>query len=91
MELTRISFLIFILSLILTSILSESTLFDMDNDNDEYHAISKRSIFGHKHHHHDSTLPGQCVRCKFSLIRCCPPNICVKRRLRSDKCLRVKG
>lgn len=93
MQLTRIFFLLFIVGLIITTVLSDLTSPDMD-DNDDYHAVSKR-IFGHKHHHqqrHGHPMQsGHCVRCKFSLARCCAPNICVKRRFRTDKCLRVKG
>ncbi len=33
---------------------------------------------------------GKCVRCKFGLISCCEPNICVKKTLSSDKCMHVK-
>jgi hypothetical protein len=32
----------------------------------------------------------RCVRCKFGFFHCCEPNVCVKRTLRLDKCMRVK-
>ena len=90
MEATRMFTIFFLLGLLLTTVLSDLNMdnndLDLSNDN---HVISKRSIFHHKHP--VPTEPGQCVRCKFSLMRCCAPNICVKRRLRMDKCLRVKG
>ena len=31
-----------------------------------------------------------CVKCKMGLFKCCEPNICVKKHLRPDKCVRVK-
>ncbi len=65
----------------------------MDDNNNDNHAISKRMLF-HRHHQHHNDVEGsqrQCVRCRFSLARCCSPNICVKRRLRMDKCLHVKS
>ncbi len=90
MQPTRMFTILFILGLILTSILSDSTSLDMDDNNDN-HDISKRMLF-HRHHHHnnDAGSPRQCVRCRFSLAQCCSPNICVKRRFRMDKCLHVK-
>lgn len=33
--------------------------------------------------------PG-CVRCKFGIFKCCSPNICRKRTLRPNKCIKVK-
>jgi hypothetical protein len=93
MQPTRLLTILFLLGLILTIVLSDSTWFDMDDDDNS--AISKRNIFHHHRHHSDSdsdlSQPRQCVRCKFSLFRCCYPNICVKRRFRMDKCLRVKS
>jgi len=90
MQQTRIFIILFLLGLILTTILSDSTW--MDTDNNDNHAVFKR-MFGHGHHSHhsDQGQPRQCVRCKFGLARCCFPNICVKRRFRMDKCLRVKS
>ncbi len=91
MQPTRIFTILFLFGLILTSILSYSTSVDMDDNNDN-HAISKRMLF-HRHHQHNYDEEGsqrQCVRCRFSLARCCSPNICVKRRFRMDKCLHVK-
>jgi hypothetical protein len=32
----------------------------------------------------------KCVRCKFGLLECCEPNICVKKFLRPDKCMHIK-
>jgi hypothetical protein len=81
--------ILLLVGLLLTTVHSDSSSMDINDD----HALSKR-IFGHHHHHHheqEAGMPAQCVRCKFSLMRCCAPNICVKRRLRTDKCLRVKG
>ncbi len=93
MQSTRLFYILFLIGLILTTVLSDSIWLDMPNNDNR--AISKRNIFHHHHKQHDSdslqSQPQQCVRCKFSLIRCCSPNICVKRHFRTDKCLRVKG
>ena len=89
-----------IISLMLTTILSESSW--LNNDDEDAPTLSKRNLFNHHHHHHkhhehgqeregDYGQSGNCVRCGFGIFRCCSPNICVKRRLRKDKCLRVKG
>lgn len=31
-----------------------------------------------------------CVLCKFNLIPCCKPNICIKKRYSLDECLELK-
>lgn len=84
--------ILLILSLTLTTILSESNW--LNNDDEDAPTVSKRDIF-HRHHHgqqHEGYgRSGHCVPCKLGIIRCCSPNICVKRHLRPDKCLRVKG
>ncbi|CAF4875521.1 unnamed protein product, partial [Rotaria sp. Silwood1] len=54
--------------------------------NKDNHALSKRSVCHHKHHY-NPRYSRQYVPCKFNLIRCCLPNVCVKRRFRTDKCL----
>ena len=36
-------------------------------------------------------LPPGCVRCKFNLFKCCAPNICRKKTLRPDKCIKIKA
>jgi len=90
MEFSRIFAVFIIISFLLTIVLCDSTSIDRDDDQDT-RMISKRSIFGHHKHHVQDGAQGRCVRCKFSLMRCCPPNICVKRHFRTDKCLRVKS
>ncbi|CAF2794092.1 unnamed protein product [Rotaria sp. Silwood2] len=57
---------------------------------DDNHLMFKRGIF-HRRRDNQSQSPGQCVPCKFGIGHCCHPNICVKKHLRPDKCLRVKG
>ena len=34
---------------------------------------------------------GDCVMCKFNAVRCCKPNICIKKRFRPDECMEIKG
>ena len=31
-----------------------------------------------------------CVLCKFNMIPCCKPNLCIKKSLRPDECLELK-
>lgn len=31
-----------------------------------------------------------CVLCKFNMIPCCKPNLCIKKRLRPDECLELR-
>lgn len=31
-----------------------------------------------------------CVLCKFNMIPCCKPNLCIKKRFRPDECLELK-
>jgi hypothetical protein len=86
MQVTRLFTLLFLVGLILTTALSDSTWMD----NDDNHAVFKRFMFGHRHHHDDRSGPRQCVSCRFGIGRCCAPSVCVKRRFRSDKCLHIK-
>ncbi|CAF4835283.1 unnamed protein product, partial [Rotaria socialis] len=32
-----------------------------------------------------------CVSCAFKVFDCCAPNVCVKRFLRPNKCMRIKA
>lgn len=32
----------------------------------------------------------ECVLCKFNMIPCCKPNLCIKKRFRPDECLELK-
>ncbi|CAF1082745.1 unnamed protein product [Rotaria sp. Silwood1] len=90
MKLASILIVSFFLGLFLTVVLS-----DMENNDvdfiDDNHLISKRSTFNQGYDDNEPQSPGQCVRCKFGIIRCCYPNICVKKHLRPDKCLRIKS
>ena len=31
-----------------------------------------------------------CVLCKFNMIPCCKPNLCIKKRLQPDECLELR-
>jgi hypothetical protein len=33
---------------------------------------------------------GDCVLCKFTMIPCCKPNLCIKKSFRPDECLELK-
>ncbi|CAF3689454.1 unnamed protein product [Rotaria sp. Silwood1] len=87
--LTGILIIAFFLGLFLTVVLSDMENNDLDFIDDN-HLISKRDIFHRGHRDDPAQSPGQCVPCKFGIGRCCHPNICVKKHLRPDKCLRIK-
>jgi len=31
-----------------------------------------------------------CILCKFNLVPCCAPNLCIKKHFRPDECLELK-
>jgi hypothetical protein len=33
---------------------------------------------------------GDCVLCKFNMVPCCKPNLCIKKSFRPDQCLELK-
>ncbi|CAF0740141.1 unnamed protein product [Didymodactylos carnosus] len=37
-----------------------------------------------------STAQKDCVMCKFNMVPCCKPNICIKKTLRPDECMEIK-
>jgi hypothetical protein len=63
-----------------------------DSNDDSFDMLHQRSNYENvtfdvvKRHEHEN-----CVHCKFGVFRCCEPNICVKRTLRPDKCMRIKA
>ncbi len=60
------------------------------NDN-RFDAEHQGSNYGNVHFKNvKRSTNKQCVRCKFGLMSCCEPNICVKKTLRPDKCLHIK-
>ncbi|CAF1212836.1 unnamed protein product [Rotaria sp. Silwood1] len=89
MKLTGILIIAFFLGLFLTVVLSNMENNDLDFIDDN-HLIFKRDIFHRERRDDPAQSPGQCVPCKFGMGRCCYPNICVKKHLRPDKCLRIK-
>ena len=89
MKSIRFFTVLFLLGVILTNVLSDSTQLTMDNNhldlNNHNHAMLKRNIYRGNYR----TTLNRCVRCKYSRIRCCLPYICVNRRFRTSKCLRM--
>ena len=41
--------------------------------------------------HKKPTDDSNCVLCKFNVVPCCSPNLCIKKRFRPDECLELKG
>ena len=42
-----------------------------------------------KHYGNRETKSDDCVPCKFNLVPCCKPNLCIKKSLRPDECLEL--
>ncbi|CAF1059606.1 unnamed protein product [Rotaria sp. Silwood1] len=89
MKLTSILIIVLFLDLFLTVVLSDMENNDLDFIDDN-NLILKRGIFHRERRDSQFQSAGQCVPCKFGIGRCCYPNICIKKRLRPDKCLRIK-
>jgi hypothetical protein len=63
-----------------------------DDDDLELADVDARSFLkkhkGYRFDKHVNNL--DCVLCKFNLVPCCKPNICVKKSFRPDECLELK-
>lgn len=66
-----------------------------DDSDSQSNEAAARAIFDAESNDDDDSFEKRananpdCVMCKFNLIPCCKPNICVKKFLRPDKCLRI--
>lgn len=61
---------------------NDENRFDISNHKSNDHTIGSEFV-------ERDTRKG-CVKCKFGIGRCCAPNICRKKFLRPDQCIRIK-
>ncbi|UJR31783.1 hypothetical protein I4U23_019261 [Adineta vaga] len=76
-------------------LISDGKYFPGDDSDDEMElsGVNARSFLKSKPHYNlnKPTNDLDCVLCKFNIVPCCKPNICIKKRLRPDECLELKG
>ena len=71
----------------------DSAALDEDDDELELSGMAARSFLDLRPTHHldKATInSAECVLCKFNMMPCCKPNLCVKKRFRPDECLELK-
>jgi hypothetical protein len=63
-----------------------------DDDDLELSDIDARSFLKKKDENNfdKQTNNLDCVLCKFNIMPCCKPNLCIKKRFRPDECLELK-
>jgi hypothetical protein len=63
-----------------------------DDDDMELSDINARSFLKkHEEYNYDKKVNNlDCVLCKFNIVPCCQPNLCIKKRFRPDECLELK-
>ena len=64
----------------------------LDSDeNVELSDMAARSFLNRydKHHGNREAKSDDCVPCKFNMVPCCKPNLCIKKSLRPDECLEL--
>ena len=66
---------------------------DSNNDDMELLGVDARSFLKMKPYHGLSKPASDydCVLCKFNIVPCCKPNLCIKKRLQPDECLELRG
>ena len=71
----------------------EGRRFFLNDDDIELNEARARSFLGSDNE--DSldkrVASDDCVMCKFNMVKCCKPNVCVKKTLRPDECMEIKG
>ena len=89
---------IYVLLLVVTISNAKRLFYDNDNDmelTDRKARMFLRSMLDNDDDD-DSTafdtrgIGRNCVACKFDIIPCCSPNICIKKRFRPDECMEIK-
>ena len=79
---------------LLASMFLGSTGKRVPSDNDENVELSDmvaRSFLNkyNKHYGNREVKGDDCVPCKFNMVPCCKPNLCIKKSLRPDECLEL--
>ena len=93
MQTSTLILLGFVSTLLILSSCEGKRLF-LDDDNDVEINEAKARAFLQDDSEDDvdkRATSNDCVLCKFNTIRCCKPNICVKKRFRPDECMEIKG
>jgi cytochrome c-type biogenesis protein CcmH/NrfF len=84
--------LLIIMVMIIPSNAKRLPMNDEDDDDLELSGTDARS-FLNKQNEKDFnkfTHNFDCVLCKFNMIPCCAPHLCIKKRFRPDECLELK-
>lgn len=77
-------FSVFMIVVIL--ITSKAKRLPIEDDNDmEVSDLTARSFLNS-----ENAKDLECVLCKFNMVPCCKPNLCIKKRFRPDECLELK-
>ena len=73
-------------------IISNAKRLPIEEDDDvESSEIDTRSFLNKYETNYDKQMNSlDCVPCKFNLIPCCKPNLCIKKSFRPDECLKLK-
>lgn len=66
---------------------------DSNNDDMELLGVDARSFLKTKPYHgvNKPINDYDCVLCKFNIVPCCKPNLCIKKRFQPDECLELRG
>jgi hypothetical protein len=79
--------------LLIIMIISDAKHLPIENDDNlELSDIDARSFLKKNNENNFNQLlsNSDCVLCKFNMIACCKPNLCIKKRFRPDECLELK-
>jgi hypothetical protein len=79
--------------LLIIMIISDAKRLPIENDDNlELSDIDARSFLKKNNDNSFNQLlsNSDCVLCKFNMIACCKPNLCIKKRFRPDECLELK-
>ena len=82
--------LVIIIVLIITS--NGKRLSKEDDDDLESLDLDARSFLKKQDDKNFDKWPNNldCIPCKFNMVPCCKPNLCIKKRFRPDECLELK-
>ncbi|CAF0714366.1 unnamed protein product [Adineta steineri] len=89
----KLSGLFGILIMTIILVISHAKSLSVENVDDlELIDHDTRSFLKKKHekNYDKYTDDSSCVLCKFNMIPCCKPNLCIKKSFRPDECLKLK-
>ncbi len=84
--------LLIIMVMIIPSNAKHLPMDDGDDDDLELSDADAHSFLNKQNEKHFNKFTHNldCVLCKFNMIPCCKPNLCIKKRFRPDECLELK-